>query len=568
VTTAVTAAATAVCAVGIAPVESAVVVVAVMVLIAVGVRCYWRQHPTVGLRRNLGAGGWLSWWQWRRHASGRALRAAHEQIRPGRAERADDPTAYGANLGHLVSGSLTVLGRRLYSRWSQSALVLGPPGSGKTQWLVGPILDAPGPCFITSTKPELAVLTARMRAETGPVAVFNPTGWGALTSTFAWDPVAGCIDPATADARARAMIRGGGGVAGAEQADFWANKAAEILRCYLLAAALHQEDMGAVMSWSLNPKDPTPTRILGEHPKRVPTGWREALEANLNADPRTRSSYFAALTFAVTFMDNPLVARACRPRPGNEFDIEGFLHNSGTVYVVAGEDRRLAPLLTALTETVFGTAQRLASNQPGGRLEPPLAMFLDEVANMTPVPLDTWAADSRGWGITLYAVLQDLHQAQTRWGRSRAQTIFSTLPTKVVLPGVSVKEDLEALAYLAGHRQVRQVSEHQPNTAGAGRGIGLKINRAGGRSRTTSTTREPVVTGHVIHALPRWHAYVLGVAPSAAVVRFEPGYRRAARELRRLDRRDRFDTGTATSPSQVHPPRLRTVEPATGKDAA
>jgi type IV secretory pathway TraG/TraD family ATPase VirD4 len=267
------------------------------------------------------------------------------------------------------------------------------------------------------------------------------------------------------------------------------------------------------------------------------------------------------LTFAVTFMDNPLVAAACRPADGAQFDLEEFLRNSGTVYVVAGEDRRLAPLLTALTEAVFATAQRVAATRPGGRLDPPLAMFLDEVANMTPVPLDIWAADCRGWGITLYAVLQDLHQAQTRWGRSRAQTIFSTLPTKVVLPGVAVKDDLEALAYLAGHRTVRQVSETHPDTGGRRRPF-----RSRAASRTHSTTREPVVTGHILYGLPRWHAYVLGVAPAPAVVRFEPGYRRARRELRRLDRQPQPAPVTQTPPAPA--PRLRAVAPQGGEDAA
>ncbi|MCW2506584.1 MAG: Glyoxalase/bleomycin resistance protein/dioxygenase [Actinomycetia bacterium] len=38
--------------------------------------------------------------------------------------------------------------------------------------------------------------------------------------------------------RARALVRGGGGATGPQNADFWAAKASEILRCYLLAAAL------------------------------------------------------------------------------------------------------------------------------------------------------------------------------------------------------------------------------------------------------------------------------------------------------------------------------------------
>jgi hypothetical protein len=46
------------------------------------------------------------------------------------------------------------------------------------------------------------------------------------------------------------------------------------------------------------------------------------------------------------------------------------------------------------------------------------------------------------------------------------------------------------------------------------------------RSRNQSQAREPVVTGHTIYGLPRWHAYVLGLGTKPAIVRFEPGRRR------------------------------------------
>ena len=49
-------------------------------------------------------------------------------------------------------------------------------------------------------------------------------------------------------------------------------------------------------------------------------------------------------------------------------------------------------------------AEKDAAGLPGGRLAPTLNFVLDEVANITPVPLDRWAADSRGWGITVTTI--------------------------------------------------------------------------------------------------------------------------------------------------------------------
>jgi hypothetical protein len=233
----------------------------------------------------------------------------------------------------------------------------------------------------------------------------------------------------------------------------WAGKAQEILRCYLLAAALAGADMTRVMHWANDPDDPEPAAILDAHRHLTPHGWLPTLLTHLRASPNTRTGYFATVTSCVGFMDSPTVAEACRPGPGGAFNVEAFLRWRGTLYLVGGAgDKRLAPLLTALTEYVFDEAQRIAAAQPGGRLTPTLNFVLDEVANITPVPLDRWASDSRGWGITVGAVVQSLAQFATTWGRDRAEVIWENLPARSMLPGVTNSEDLRALSYLAGQR--------------------------------------------------------------------------------------------------------------------
>lgn len=317
-----------------------------------------------------------------------------------------------------MSGPRHLRRRRVYSPWTRGIGILGPQGSGKTQYLIGLLLQAPGAVVVPSTKPELALATMTARAAVGPVAVFNPAELGELASTLAWDPVAGCDAHATADARAWALVRGGGAAAGTHAAEFWAQKAQEIIRAYLMAAALSGRDMGAVMRWANTPDDPAPVHVLTGHPGQVPPGWVETLTTHLAAAPNTRTGYFATVSSCVGFMDNPTVAVACRPAPGRHLDVAEFLARSGTLYLIGSSaDRRLAPLLTALTEHLFDTAQHLAAAQPGGRLPVPLAFLLDEVAHTTPVPLDRWAADSRGWGITVCAVVQSLAQLSATWGR-------------------------------------------------------------------------------------------------------------------------------------------------------
>ena len=318
-------------------------------------------------------------------------------------------------------------------------------------------------------------------------------------------------------------MRGGGGAAGIDRADFWAGKAQEILRCYLLAAALAGADMTRVMHWANDPDDPEPAAILDAHRHLAPHGWLPTLLTHLRASPNTRTGYFATVTSCVGFMDSPTVAEACRPGPGGAFNVEAFLRWRGTLYLVGGAgDKRLAPLLTALTEYVFDEAQRIAAAQPGGRLTPTLNFVLDEVANITPVPLDRWASDSRGWGITVGAVVQSLAQFATTWGRDRAEVIWENLPTKVVLPGVTNSEDLRALSYLAGQRWVQRTT----------RGHSEGADGRASYSTSRTPTLEPVVAGHTISSMPRWHAYVLGLGRHPAIVSYTPGYLRVAAEQR------------------------------------
>ena len=78
--------------------------------------------------------------------------------------------------------------------------------------------------------------------------MFNPQGVGNVPSTFRWNPLDGCQDPATAIRRADAFAESVS-QHGVEDASFWAAKATDYLRAYFHAAALGGLDLRDVARW-------------------------------------------------------------------------------------------------------------------------------------------------------------------------------------------------------------------------------------------------------------------------------------------------------------------------------
>lgn len=106
---------------------------------------------------------------------------------------------------------------RVWALVEDVVIVVGGPRTGKTGWLAGRVLDAPGAALVTSTRTDLLDLCAPIRRQSrGEVFVFNPAGLGDRTSTITFDPLTGCTDPVTATERATDMLAavasGSGGI--------------------------------------------------------------------------------------------------------------------------------------------------------------------------------------------------------------------------------------------------------------------------------------------------------------------------------------------------------------------
>jgi type IV secretory pathway TraG/TraD family ATPase VirD4 len=446
--------------------------------------------------------------------SAAAARARARHARPDLAQpRRADPRQVGLSLGRDAHSRMP-----LWGSVEDSYLYLGPPRSGKgVNLIIGQTLDAPGPVIVTATRPDTLrhTLPARDRLD-GQVAVFDPQGIaGNKVPALRWAPQRGAEDALIAIGRARALAAGARLTAGTvTDGEFWAQMTEAVLRCYLHAAAIGGKSMRDVLAWATRPADPTPVRILRATPGAA-GGWADELAAQAAADPRQRDSVWAGVRRAVDSLADPRVLTACSPAADEAFDAERFLSSRSTLYLLGstGAQLSVAPLITALVEDLLDAARRKATENAGGRLDPPLFVLLDEAANIAPIPsLPNLLADGGGSGITTVAVLQSLAQARGRWGQAGADAMWDAAVTKVILGGLAHADDLARISRLAGD------IDSPAHTRSSG---------PGGPGWSVAPRRLPALPIETLRTLPAGRAIVLArrAAPVEAVL--QPWWQRA-----------------------------------------
>jgi type IV secretion system protein VirD4 len=448
--------------------------------------------------------------------SERAARASATQSRPTLQRPYAHPgAAFGRPLGRTVRPEG---GRRCWARWEDTLLVLAPPRGGKTALLGHEVIDAPGAVLTTSTKVDIYRHTQRLRAARGPVWLFNPEGMAGLASTLRWSPITGCTDPARAISTAAYMVAGAAS-GGLSDRDFWEGQNAKVLRSLLFAAAAGGADMWDLARWITDPDDPQPLTLLRNAP--APPGWVDVLHQVVTAPDKTRRAVFLTLQSVVEFMADPALAAAVVPDDDHPpFDIDAFVDGNGSLYLL-GSARPyggMGPLFAALTGLIFEAAKRRSQALPAGRLDPPLALVLDEATNICPVPLPAWVADAGGRGIALTYAIQSPSQLRERWGETGADTIWQSSTAKLILGGLSVATDLERISALLGYRDERVPVPFHP-----------QAHRAAPQIR-----RVPVLEPAAIRELPTDRALLLyrGLRPVELATR--PVWKR--RDVRRAER--------------------------------
>jgi type IV secretory pathway TraG/TraD family ATPase VirD4 len=394
-------------------------------------------------------------------------------------------------VGYLLGSSK---GAKVWASVEDSIMVIGPPRSGKGLHLVIPaILDAPGAVVCTSTRPDNLTATMRARARIGPVAIFDPQHLAeGLPSGMRWSPIRGCENPQTAMIRATGLAAATGlSSGGVESGGFWEGKTRSALQALLHAAAIDHRTPAELFRWTLDPVAAADAVAILDAAPGAATGWAESLQAMIDSDPRTRDSIWQGVSLALGSLADPRVLDAVSPGSGESFDPETFIRECGTLFLLATGSGAgaSAALVAALVEDLIETARRMAARSPGARLDPPLLLALDEIANLAPLPsLPTLMAEGGGSGITTMPVLQSLAQARDRWNEHQASAIWDAAIVKVILGGASGSRDLQDIANLIGERDEYTDS--------------VTLGDHGTRSSQRSIRRVPILPPDRIRRLP------------------------------------------------------------------
>jgi type IV secretion system protein VirD4 len=459
-----------------------------VLLVAVPCGAWWRRwsgsigYVRRGAWRSRRNHGMASRWQILRTASRWAVRRQMRTLRPSFGDlpwwrRLFVPTTEIATPLCRV-GWLTI-----WSPCEDAVVLFGGPRVGKSGELGCRILDAPGAVIATSTRTDLFDLTATLRSATGPVWVFNPSGVGGLATTVTFDPLVGCESPKTAFERATDLMAGvdvgsaGSSLGSGHDHEYWAGQGRRVLTAILHAAALGGCSMHDVHAWVGQP-----TTHAAEMQRHLRRSREPVFEADLaqfvDTNTNTRTSISTTIMPALQWLGEATAARAAGQQVGREpvidesgvtvpddvadtaqpLDVEALLYQCGTVYLLGAQEAQVAPLVTALTGHVARTARQVAGRQPGGRLDPPLTLVLDEAALICPIPLDEWTADMGGRNVTIHIAAQSRPQLRKRWGHDGAAAILNNAASVVIFGGTRDPDDLQAYSTLAGEREERIVT--------------------------------------------------------------------------------------------------------------
>lgn len=493
------------------------------------------------------------------------IRQDAAQTRPGMPAK----TRQSCPLDQLAFHLGSYEGRKVFVGFNDMISVLGLTGSGKsTQVMIPAAVTAPGAAIVTSNEVEILDALHLDRSTVGRVWVWDLLDRAGWPEQMVWDPVAGCEDGPIAVARAAAFVHGLGADDGSTtNSAFFRTNAVIAMKALLHAAALDGRSIRDVLRWTaaLGTGAVEPRQIIREaadptNPKFNPLAeglWEHELTAVSTGAEETVATTRNTLAQTVEPLTMQKILQWVTPaehgpaggRERTVFDPTAFVHSTDTLVLISDDSSatNVSPLATMLFQEIADTIKKEVPFTPHGRLDPPLRIVGDEIANVAPIPkLPQMVTELRKLGVQGIFAFQDEVQAAMRWGENQARILLNNMAVELVLPGVKNVDTLNRYSALADTIEVTEMS--------------VSTDRDGWATSTSSSVHDkPILRPGEIRRLKDGTALAVWRNASVMVLNLTPYWKRSTctnvsdsisqtRALRRAHR----DADRPVEPTQKH----------------
>lgn len=391
-----------------------------------------------------------------------------------------------------------------------AAIVVGPPRSGKTRRVIAPTIAGwEGAVLATSTKGDV-LAGAGLRSRVGPVVVYDPTGsLGHPDVSVGFSPLSRCRTWDGAVEVASALLSPVGDDRSVRHGEHFSTAARALLAPLFHAAVLSGEGLSTVKRWLGRLEFSEPSEILRDRGAQRAVEDLAGVAAQASGDYRT--SVVGTAQVALAWASRETVRASSEPSVTPQLDLRRLIEMNGTLYVVSPSriQQELAPLIAALIDELCATAIDMAIMSSSGRLERPLLLALDEVANIAPIrSLPRLLSEGIQQGLVPLIGVQDMSQVRGRWGEHEAATMWSTPALRLVLAGLADPYTAQLVSEACGEQLVwrAQIGEststsHQIERYGK--------SYTGGDSHSYTQQRERAIHPADLRAMPVGRALAL-----------------------------------------------------------
>ncbi len=398
----------------------------------------------------------------------------------------------------------------LRSPAESAAIIVGPPRAGKTRKVIAPTLACwSGPALVTSTKGDI-LASAAHRARLGPVAVYDPTGsLGRAEVSVGFSPIARCGVWDGAVEVAAAMLSPASADETVKHGEHFAVAARALLAPLFHAAALSGGGMDRARGWLGRSEFSEPAEILRAAGATI--ALEEISGVSVQAVGDYRTSVLGTAQVALAWASRAAIRASTDPGLTPQIDLGELLAQQGTLYVISPSriQQELAPLIAAVIDELCARAIDKAIVSPRGRLERPLLLALDEVANIAPIrSLPRLLSEGIQQGIVPVLGVQDMSQARARWGEHETATMWSTPALRLILAGVADPYTSQLVSEACGEQLVwrAQVGENASTSQAIER---YGKTYTGGDSYSYAQQRERIIQPSDLRAMPEGRALAL-----------------------------------------------------------